>query len=190
MGTDFPKDIVVDTQLLNSFNVGDPVNIRAFKADGHCYRWWSAIVEKVVKASDDSAGCLVLTSPAGHAVYGDRSWKSRFAIRYYYWFDRPYNLLEVYRASGVLVEIYLHISSPAELHFSALHPTELHYIDYELDVVFHAGKKSPHIADEDEFEEAIEKYGYTESLQQICRDATQTGLELVRTWRVNGVPEF
>jgi predicted RNA-binding protein associated with RNAse of E/G family len=64
-----------------------------------------------------------------------RSWVQQYAIRAVYWFDRPYNLLEVFAPDGALVELYMHIASPARLAGGVLE-----YTDHELDVVLSPGE--------------------------------------------------
>lgn len=86
-------------------------------------------------------------------------------IRAYYWFDRPYNLLEVYRPHGELEEIYVHVASPM-----VVKNGEILYTDYELDVVKPAGDVAT-IVDEDEFVEATARYGYSAELQSLLGDS-------------------
>lgn len=51
--------------------IGERVQIRAYKADGTCYRRWSATVEAV------AADCVVVVNPVGHRLEGvDAAWTS------------------------------------------------------------------------------------------------------------------
>ena len=81
-------------------------------------------------------------------------WIQRHNIHGFYWFDRPYNLLEVYRTDGALEEVYIHIASPARLEHKLVR-----YTDHELDVVMRAGEE-PRVVDEEDFVQAALAYGY------------------------------
>jgi protein associated with RNAse G/E len=156
---------------------GNTVQVKAYKADGDLYRWWLAEIES------SEPGSLVLAAPSGHKVEGSgRNWVSEYTIRFHYWLDRPYNLLEVYRASGELEELYVHIASRPEWE-----DNQLCYTDYELDVVYFPGGALV-IDDEDEFEQAIRTYDYSPDLQRACRQAVQEAVQLVKTWTPKECP--
>jgi GrpB-like predicted nucleotidyltransferase (UPF0157 family)/protein associated with RNAse G/E len=156
--------------------VGDRVTVRVFKSDQSLHRSWATTVERV----DDEQ--IVTMSPPGKIVQdlskGD--WITRSAIRAYYWPNRPYNLLEVYEPTGELEEIYIHICSPV-----IVKGHELLYTDYELDVVQQPGEAAQ-IVDQDEFAEAIERYGYSPAMQAHCQQAAKEALDLAQAWVVNG----
>jgi protein associated with RNAse G/E len=156
---------------------GDTITVRALKADGQIYRWWSAWVESI------NAEQIVTVSPAGHYVDGPKGgWVSRFDLRTVYWFARPYNLVEVYLPDGRLKQVYVHIASPARIEHG-----ELCYTDYELDVVWRPGHR-PRVVDEQEFCAAASEYGYSPEFQKVCRRAVGQALKLVRGWTVLGPP--
>lgn len=156
---------------------GDLITVRALKADGHTYRWWTSWVEAIDKER------IVTVSPMGHFVGGPKGgWISRFDIRTVYWFERPYNLVEVYLPDGSLKQVYVHIASPA-----CLEHGELCYTDHELDVVWRPGHR-PRVVDEQEFCAAASEYGYSPEFQKVCRRAVGQALQLVRGWTVSGPP--
>lgn len=156
---------------------GEVIQIRALKADGQPYRWWPGRVESV------ESDRIVTVSRAGHAVEGPKGgWESRFDLRAVYWFERPYNLVEVYLADGRLKQIYIHIASPA-----VLSGRVLTYTDHELDVVWRPGRK-PRVLDEGEFCTAATEYGYSPEFQKSCRKAVTAALKLVRRWQPVGPP--
>ena len=137
--------------------VGDAITIVAFNLDGTRRRWWTSLVAAV---DSDSVHTF---SRVGNPVAGPKGgWVSQADIRACYWFDRPYNLLELYNAAGALREIYVHIASPAQI----VHG-ELHYTDYELDVFRRAGEE-PIVDDEDEFEQAVAAHGLTPEFAQLA----------------------
>jgi protein associated with RNAse G/E len=156
---------------------GDTIEIRAQKSDGSVYRCWKAQVE--------SAGpeCIVTVNRAGDPVGGPcGGWCMKHASRNYYWFERPYNLAEVYQPDGRLKQIYVHIASPARLEKGCLS-----YVDLELDVVKRPGQPL-RIVDEDEFDEACGQYGYSHEFQCSCRAAVDEALNVIRCWQVTGPP--
>ncbi len=157
--------------------IGERIQIRAYKSDGTCYRWWYATVEAV------TANRIVTVTPAGHPVEGHRGgWTSRYAIRSHFWLDRRYSLLEAYTANGTLEEIYVNINSPVQIEGS-----ELRFTDYELDVSREL-PQGARIVDEDEFLEAVRDYGYSEEFQQACYETAKEAIELANRWVAGEMP--
>lgn len=158
---------------------GDRVQVRAYKSDGTCYRWWLATVESI------NADELVLITPVGHWVEGiDGGWASQYAIRAYYWPHKWYSVLEAYVAGGRLAEIYINISSPAEVEDSIVR-----FTDYELDI----SRRLPHaarIVDEDEFLEAVSKYDYSKEFQEACYQVAREAVEVADGWTARANPRF
>jgi protein associated with RNAse G/E len=156
---------------------GDRILVHAYKACGDCYRWWPATVESI-----DSER-VVTMSRVGHSVRGSKGgWVSKFDVRGVYWFDRPYNLVEVYLPNGKLKQVYIHIASPARIKEGSLT-----YVDHELDVVRRPGQPV-RIVDENEFEEAAEEYGYSADFRSACRDAVDEALRVAESWNPRGAP--
>jgi protein associated with RNAse G/E len=157
------------------FTPAQKILVQAYKSDGHPYRWWKATVESASQSG------VITFAPPGHLVEEPGgSHLVAHAIRCFYWFGKPYNLLEVYRPDGVLEEIYIHISSPPEVIDSCLK-----YTDLELDVVRYPGQE-PFIDDEDEFEQAVHLYGYSPQLRETCYQAVRTAVELANGWNPLG----
>lgn len=156
---------------------GDRVQVKAYKSDGTCYRWWTATVESV------AADQLVLVTPVGHLIEdpGD-SFVSPNALRVFYWPGKWYCLLEAYTPDGELAEIYVNISSPMEIE-----GLEMRFTDYELDV----SRRPPgeaQLLDEDEFEEAVVEYGYSEEFQRTCYQVAAEAMGLANRWVSRGMP--
>jgi protein associated with RNAse G/E len=150
---------------------GDTISIRALHSDGVAYRWWDERVEAI---SDDG---IVTFSPAGRKAYNPGgSWVSRFAARTHFWFDRRYIVVEVYDSGGDLIEIYVHVASPA-----VLEGYQLTYIDHELDVVWKPGR-APEIVDEDEFAVAARQFGYLPEFQESCYAVANEVLGFISEW--------
>jgi hypothetical protein len=79
-------------------------------------------------------------------------------------------------------EIYVNISSPVEIKDS-----EIRFTDYELDV----SRNPPHaarIVDEDEFLEAVSRYGYSEDFQQACYQVAREAIQVATGWVAEGMP--
>ena len=159
--------------------VGEQITGQALKADGTCYRWWQTTVEEVTEE------WVVTFSPPGQRVHDinhpEGGWKRTNYLRAFYWFDRFYSLIEVYSPAGELLHIYININSTP-----IFSPGVMATIDYELDVMYRP-PEPPLLVDEDEFAEAVVKYGYSETLQEKCYAAAREGLELATTWQTRGL---
>ena len=146
------------------------ISLRQLKHDGHCYRRYQCQV-----ISRQAEG-FVLFAPRGTVVWGvEKSWTARYDLFKYLWFGRWYNLSELFDADGQAVEVYADIASPVDFTNGVVH-----YTDYELDVTSIDG---PRLVDEDEFAEAVEKYGYSAELQARCYTAAEEALALVTHWQ-------
>ncbi|HVC33616.1 MAG TPA: DUF402 domain-containing protein [Chloroflexota bacterium] len=155
---------------------GDLVDVRALHSDGKAYRWWQDTVESVHN------DYLVTSMPAGSAVGGtDRGWITSYVQRIFYWFARPFVLSEVYRPSGELLEIYVHIASP-----TTVQGRQVTYTDLELDVILRPGH-APEVVDEDEFAQAAVRYGYSPAFRSSCYRAVADALKLVARWNAAGI---
>ena len=158
-------------------HTGQVIQVKAFKADGTCYRWWQATVEAV------APGQLVVITPPDHKVEDPAGgWISKYAIRSYYWPGKRYSLLEVFTPDGQLDEVYVNINSPVEIEDG-----EVRFTDYELDV----SRRPPlgaRIVDEEEFREAAAAYGYSEEFQRTCYRAAREAVALADGWLAAGMP--
>ena len=159
---------------------GEKIHVRACKADGTVYRSWHTMIESV------DADSIVTISPAGGMVE-DRArikYQIEHILRSYYWFDKFYNLIEVFDTQGNLVEIYINIASPPEFEDGAMS-----FKDHELDVT-RVPPKTAQLIDEDEFAEAAVKYQYTKEFQQKMYSAAEEALELANRWEAKSSPHF
>ena len=157
--------------------IGDCVRVRAYKSDDTCYRGWTATVETV------DTDQLALVTPAGHLIQdpgGD--FRSKHALRVFYWPGRWYSLLEAYDPSGELAEIYVNISSPVEIE-----GLQMRFTDLELDVS-RIPPGEARLEDEDEFQEAAVEFGYSEELQRTCYEVAREALDLANSWKGPGMP--
>jgi protein associated with RNAse G/E len=159
---------------------GDLIHVRACKADGTVYRSWHTAIESV------DAGSLVTISPAGGRVW-DRvrgEYFTQHVLRSYYWFDKFYNLIEVFDADGALVELYINIASPPRFDNGGMS-----FTDHELDVSKYP-PEAAQLVDEDEFAEAIGKYQYTDDFQRKLHVAAREAMDLANNWQAKPVPDF
>jgi protein associated with RNAse G/E len=156
---------------------GSKVQMRAYKSDGTCYRWWTSTVEAIEPDQ------IIVASPPGHRLHTpDGDWTSRWAVRSYYWPGRWYSVLEIYQPEGTLAEIYVNINSPVEIG-----ENQLCYTDYELDVSRELPDRA-RIVDEDEFQEAVSKYGYTAEFQQTVYRIAKEAVDVADNWIAKGMP--
>jgi protein associated with RNAse G/E len=160
--------------------IGDKIHVRARKADGTVYRSWHTMIESV------DADSIVTISPAGGMVE-DRAriqYQNEHILRSYYWFEKFYNLIEVFDTQGNLIEIYINIASPPEFEDGVMS-----FKDHELDVS-KVLPKAAQLIDEDEFAEAAVKYQYTQEFQDRMYSVAQEALELANKWKARPVPYF
>jgi len=129
---------------------------------------------------------IVTISPAGGMVE-DRvrvSYQTEHILRSYYWFDKFYNLVEVFDTQGNLIELYINIASPPEFENSMMS-----FKDHELDVS-RFPPKAAQLIDEDEFAEAVIKYQYTQEFQDKMYSVAEEAIELANHWKARPVPIF
>lgn len=159
---------------------GDTIHVRACKADGTVYRSWQAIIESV------TADSIVTIAPAGSSVFNIKGedYPILHHYRAYYWFDKFYNLIEIFETSGELIHIYINVASPPELENGMMS-----FKDHELDVS-RFPPKAAQLIDEDEFAQAVITYQYSEEFQAKMYAATNEALELANHWIARPVPIF
>jgi protein associated with RNAse G/E len=161
-----------------NMQIGEKIPVKAFKADGTCYRSWSATIDEI------GPDYLITLAPVGDPVtdLARGIWNIHFALRSYYWFDKPYNLLEVFSPDGELAEIYINVASKPEIKEGILC-----FTDHELDV----SRKPPLdaiIIDEDEFAEAIQKYNYSLDFQNEAYRIARECVEIANHWQARSFP--
>ena len=158
---------------------GHTIEIQALKFSRKPYRWWRATVE----ARDREH--ISTLNRIGESVHGvEPGWVYKHNHRNIFWFERPYNLVEVYERDGRLKQLYVHIAS-----LPIFQNHRLVYIDHELDVVWRPGQ-APRVADEAEFLVAVREFGYSAEFQSACWRAVEEALELVRRWKPIGSSAF
>jgi protein associated with RNAse G/E len=165
---------------MNILLPGDYLGFHVHKADGSVYRKWRARIQYM----DEST--LVTIAPLGDPVEDSKKglWYINFSLRSYYWFDKPYNLLEVFAPDGSLAEIYLNVASKPEIMDGILH-----FSDFELDVSRRPPNKSK-IIDQDEFAEAIRKFGYSAEFQQQAWQIAYECQVIADEWNASPAPVF
>ena len=161
-------------------NVGELIKVQARKADGTVYRSWQATIESVTTDS------IVTIAPSGSAVFNIKgeNYPIRHHYRSYYWFDKFYNLIEIFEPSGELFHIYINIAAPPEFESGLMS-----FKDHELDVSRYVPKPAE-LVDEDEFAEAAVKYHYSKEFQEKMYAAAKEALELANRWQARPDPLF
>ena len=165
---------------MQTLRIGDILPVYACKTDGTVYRSWKAVVESI------NLDSLITIAPAGSSVFNIKGEDYPLVHHYraYYWFDKFYNLLEVFEPDGRLIHIYINIASPPEFKDGVLS-----FKDHELDV----SKVLPQpakLVDEDEFIEAVVKYNYSPAFQDKMYAAAREALELAENWNAKPCPVF
>jgi protein associated with RNAse G/E len=155
---------------------GDIITVRALHADGECYRWWQTPVESIRN------DCIITLNSGPHIIHHTQGNSlSHLTVRSFYWLDKPYNLLEVYSAAGVWQEIYVNVASIPTIDREALT-----FTDHELDVSLIPGQAA-RIVDQDEFEAAIARYGYSTEFQAHCWRVAEEACALAEGWLAVGL---
>lgn len=160
--------------------IGDLVQVHACKTDGTVYRSWQATIESVTTDS------IVTIAPAGSSVFNSKGedYPIQHHYRAYYWFDKFYNLIEIFEPSGELIHIYLNIASPPEFENGIMS-----FKDHELDVSKYFPNPAE-LVDEDEFAEAAMKYHYSREFQEMMYTAAREALDLANHWQPKPAPLF
>lgn len=162
------------------YKPGDVIEVHACKADGTVYRSWQAVIESV------AADSIVTVAPAGSSVFNIKGEDYPIVHHYraYYWLEKYYNLLEIFETDGKLVHIYLNIASPPEFKNGVMS-----FNDHELDIS-KVLPNSAKLVDEDEFAEAVVKYGYPPEFQERMYAVASEALEIANTWTARPCPVF
>ena len=160
--------------------IGDKIQVQARKTDGTVYRSWHTMIEFV------NADSIITISPAGSSVFNIKgeNYPIRHHYRSYYWFDKFYNLLEIFEPSGELFHIYINVASPPEFKNGIMS-----FKDHELDVSRYVPKPAV-LVDEDEFAEAAVRYQYSKEFQEKMYSAAEEALDLADNWQAKSVPIF
>jgi len=143
-------------------NIGRPIQVRVTNYDGSPHRAHPAylVLEK--------DGLIVTQTFAGLEIETPRgNWVDPWDTRGYFWPDRYFTVVRLDNPHGKgLYGFYCDIATPPEFDGA-----NLHYVDLQIDVRVYAepgGALRYEVKDEDEFEDAVLKYGYSASL---VRDA-------------------
>jgi len=165
---------------ITAMKIGDTIHVCACKADGSIYRSWHTTIESV---DTDS---IVTISPAGGTMEDVKRGIVRMEhiLRSYYWFDKFYNLIEVFDRQGKLIEIYINIASLPEFTDGVLS-----FKDHELDVSKYPPKEAK-LIDKDEFAEAAVKYQYSKEFQEKMYSTANEALDLANTWNARPIPGY
>ena len=160
--------------------IGDRIQVQACKTDGTVYRSWQATIESI------TADSIVTIAPAGSSVFNIKGedYPIRHHYRSYYWFDKFYNLIEIFETSGELFHIYINVASPPEFKNGIMS-----FKDHELDVSRYVPKPAE-LIDEDEFAEAVVTYQYSKDFQEKMYSAAKEALELANHWQAQPSPQF
>lgn len=156
---------------------GNWVEIQALRYDHTVYRWRKAMLLEVANNH------LVTYSPQGHIVHEpDNDWISKVQVQSYFWTDRMYNVVEGYSEDGKPLWLYANIASPITIQPEG----KLSYLDYELDVYYPVDGPLE-ILDEDEFLEAIEKFGYDQAFIDQCYSSLEEAKTNLLNWEYRGL---
>jgi len=160
--------------------VGDVLPVHVCKTDGTVYRSFKATIEEVTQDA------VITVSPAGSSVFNIKGEDYPLVHHYraYYWFEKFYNLLEVFETDGRLFHIYINIASPPEFKNGVMS-----FKDHELDIS-KVLPNSAKLVDEDEFSEAVIQYNYSKEFQEKMYATAEEALNLAENWQARPCPIF
>jgi protein associated with RNAse G/E len=152
---------------------GALVTVRATKFDGRDH--W---VHPATLLQADQ-GLVMTRTSAGLAISrGDgRTFTSPYNTRAHYWPDRWFNVIRLELPGQGLYGFYCNIASPVQFDGATVG-----YVDLQLDVIARAtssGDLTYWLADEDEFEEARDHFGYDDALITRCYEAVDQVSKLI-----------
>ena len=148
--------------------IGDSVFVQSYKHNGSLHRTWSKAL--VVDVLDD---CYVVVTDHTWVVESDkRRWLTREPAICFYYKDKWFNIISMVRKSGIYY--YCNVASPSLYDGEAIKN-----IDYDLDVkVF--PDDTYMVLDENEFEYHCHKMNYPDKVKQICLNAKDELIEMVK----------
>jgi uncharacterized protein len=153
------------------------VTIRATNFDGSDHWVHPAMLEH----ADDSI--VITATQAGLSIAREAGvFVSPFNTRAHYWPDRWFNVIRLElpgstEAPARLDGFYCNIATPLEFDGATVS-----YVDLQLDVrvfVDQSGEWTYRVLDDDEFETARQRYGYSEELVQRARLAVEEVIALI-----------
>lgn len=151
-----------------------PIVIKALKADRSLHQ---RIDGKLELAND--VGCVVWTEP-GSGIRGPNGllWELDCLVRTLFVREARLNMLEIHEPDGTPRQVYLNVIAPMKLT-----TLEVCYVDHELDVLLTCSDGGgAEVIDEDDFDAAVETFGYDEGLVSDCWAAARLGLEIANGW--------
>ena len=143
------------------------VTVRATSFDGADH--W---VHPATLLHEDDALVITQTSAGLDIRRGNgRLFTSPYNTHGHYWPDRWFNVIRLELPAQGLYGFYCNIASPLQFDGATVG-----YVDLQLDVIARvtsAGGLTYWLADEDEFEEARDRYGYDDALIEHCYAAVR-----------------
>ena len=177
--------------------IGRPIRIRGTNFDGSPH--WLHAAYLVA----ERGGLVITRTPPGTIVETERGpWESGYHTRGHYWADRWYNIIRLdtphdretpvpeafagiggdpgrpgdHGSRASLFGFYCNVSTPVQFDGQTVH-----YADLQLDVLVRpqGDELRYEVRDEDEFQQAIERYGYNEKLIKDAWAAVEQIIHLV-----------
>lgn len=138
---------------------GKWVPICCFKHDGSVHRIWDKTL--VLEHTD---GLLVVGNDSASVLESDgRTWQVREPAITFFFKDRWYNIICMFRQDGI--HYYINIASPY-----IIEENNIIYIDYDLDVGIKPNQ-ALRVLDEAEYARHRQQMGYSDQLDLILKEA-------------------
>ena len=157
---------------MNELKIGDSVFVQSYKHNGSLHRTWSKAF--VIDVRKD---CYVVVTDHTWVVESDgRRWLTKEPAICFYYKNKWFNVISMVRKAGIYY--YCNVASPSIYDGEAIKN-----IDYDLDVkVFPDGTYM--VLDQNEFEYHTNIMSYPDDIKQICIDAKDELVEMVKNKRV------
>jgi protein associated with RNAse G/E len=145
------------------------ITVRANKYDGSEHRSWNAKVlrqEGSLLVLDATFDKEIKHDLLGTIASGTKSIE-------YYWLDRWYNIFRFAEPTGELRSYYCNVNVPP-----AFDGQVLSYVDLDIDILVEPDL-SYRIVDLDDFEQNVDRFGYSEDVQTKARQGLEKLIELI-----------
>ena len=145
------------------------ITVRAYKYDGSEHRSWKAQLLR------QEGSLLVLDATFAEEIKHDLLGTIASGTRSieYYWLDRWYNIFRFAEPTGELRSYYCNINVPP-----AFDGQILSYVDLDIDILVEPDL-SYRIVDLEDFEQNVQRFGYSEDVQTKARQGLDRLVELI-----------
>lgn len=153
--------LTIGDDFMKHLKNGEEIAVTAYKHDGSMHRLWRKMT--VIHHDDNK---IVLANEFAKVIESDgKNWFTPEPAVSVFFKDRFYNIIAMLKKDGIY--FYCNLSSPA-----IIDKEGLKYIDYDLDLRI-LPDFTYQVLDENEYQLNIEKYNYSQDLQDVLNDTLE-----------------